>query len=42
MYEFCNRDSNKFILLFRKGVYPFEYIWIAGKDLMKNQQKRFL
>ena len=42
VYEFCNRDSNKFILLFRKGVYPFEYIWIAGKDLMKNQQKRFL
>ena len=41
VYEFCNRDINKFILLLRKGVYPYEYIWIAGNDLMKNQQKRF-
>ena len=25
-YEFCNKDLNKFILLLRKGVYPFEYM----------------
>ena len=25
-YEFCNEDINEFILLLRKGVYPFEYI----------------
>ena len=25
-YEFCNRNSNKFILLLRKGVYPYEYM----------------
>ena len=25
-YEFCNRDINKFILVLRKGVYPYEYI----------------
>ena len=25
-YEFCNKDLNKFILLLRKGVYPYEYI----------------
>ena len=25
MYEFCNKDLNKFILLLRKGVYPYEY-----------------
>ena len=25
-YEFCNRDINKFILLFQKGVYPYEYM----------------
>ena len=26
IYEFCNEDINKFILLFRKGVYPYEYM----------------
>ena len=28
-YEFCNRDLNKFILLLRKGIYPYKYmdIW---------------
>ena len=25
-YKFCNGDLNKFILLLRKGVYPYEYI----------------
>ena len=25
-YKFCDRDSNKFILLLRKGVYPNEYM----------------
>ena len=25
-YEFCNRDLYKFILLLRKGVYPYEYM----------------
>ena len=25
-YEFCNEDLNKFILLLRKGVYPYEYM----------------
>ena len=34
-YEFCNKDLNKFILLLRKGVYPYEYMDI-GKDLMKH------
>ena len=23
-YEFCDKDINKFILLLRKGVYPYE------------------
>ena len=34
IYEFCNGDLNKFILLLRKGVYPCEYMdsWqIYGK-----------
>ena len=26
IYEFCNRKLNKFILLLRKGVYPYEYM----------------
>ena len=25
-YGFCNKDLNKFILLLRKGVYPYEYM----------------
>ena len=26
IYEFCNEDINKIILLLRKGVYPYEYM----------------
>ena len=26
IYEFCNGDLNKFILLLGKGVYPYEYM----------------
>ena len=26
IYEFCNGELNKFILLLRKGVYPYEYL----------------
>ena len=25
-YELCNKELNKFILLLRKGVYPYEYM----------------
>ena len=26
MYQFCKGDLNKFVLLLRKGVYPYEYV----------------
>ena len=26
LYDFCNKDINKFMLLLRKGVYPDEYM----------------
>ena len=35
IYEVCNEDINKFILLLRKGVYPLN-TWIVGTDLMKH------
>ena len=25
-YKFCNGNLNKFVLLLRKGVYPYEYM----------------
>ena len=25
-YSFCDNDLNKFVLLLRKGVYPYEYM----------------
>ena len=34
IYQFCNGDLNKFVLLLRKSVYPMN-IWITGKNLMK-------
>ena len=40
-YEFCNKDLNKFILLLRKGVYPYEYMdnWeIFNETLLPNKE----
>ena len=36
IYQFCNKDIDKFILLLRKGIYPYEYM-VAGRHLMKNR-----
>ena len=36
-HEFCDKDINKFILLLRKGVYPYEYM-----DSWKRFDERLL
>ena len=42
-YEFCNEDLNKFILLLRKGVYPYEYMgsWIIFNETLSPDKKAF-
>ena len=34
IYQLCNKDLNKFALLLRKGVYPYEYMdsWKRFKE----------
>ena len=42
-YEFCNKDLNKFILLLRKGVYPYEYMdnWEIFKETLLPSKESF-
>ena len=42
-YEFCNKDLNKFILLLRKGVYPYEYMdnWERFNETSLPSKKSF-
>ena len=42
-YKFCNNDINKFILLLRKGVYPYEYTdrWERFNETTRPIQKAF-
>ena len=42
-YEFCNGDINKFILLLRKGVYPYEYMdsWERFNEISLPDKKAF-
>ena len=44
MYEFCNKDINKFILLLRKGVYSYEYMdnWERFDETSLHDKKSFL
>ena len=44
IYEFCNGDINKFILLLRKGVYPHEYMgsWERFNGTSLPEKKSFL
>ena len=42
-YSFCNNDLNKFILLLRKGVYPYEYMdsWERFNEASLPSKKEF-
>ena len=42
-YKFCNNDLNRFILLLRKGVYPYEYIdtWEKFDETSLPDEKSF-
>ena len=43
IYEFCHGDFNKFILLLRKGVYPYEYVdsWERFDETSLPDKKAF-
>ena len=42
-YQSCNKDLNKFELLLRKGVYPYEYMdsWKRFKEESLPDKKTF-
>ena len=44
MYKFCNGDLNKFVLLLRKDVYPYEYInsWEKFNETSLPPKEEFL
>ena len=43
IYEFCNRDINKFMLLSRKGVCPYDYMdsWKRFDETLLPDKKEF-
>ena len=43
MHKFCNGDLNKFVLLLRKGVYPYEYMdsWERFNETSLPDKKYF-
>ena len=43
IYEFCDNDINKFILLFRKGGYAYEYMdsWEKFDETSLPDKKEF-
>ena len=42
-YNFCNNDLNKFILLLRKGIYPYEYMgnWERFNETLLPDKESF-
>ena len=43
IHQFCNEDINKFVLLLRKGVYPYEYMdsWKRFDDTTLPDKRAF-
>ena len=41
-YKFSNNDNNTFILLLRKGVYPYEYMNQINSMKLKYLKKKIL
>ena len=43
MYQFCDGDINKFVLLLRKGVYPYQYMdsWKRFNEISLPDKKAF-
>ena len=43
VYEICNRESNKFVLLLIKGVYSYEYMesWGRFDETLPEKKKLF-
>ena len=43
IYQFCNGDINKFVLLLKKGVYPYEYMdsWERFDETILPVKKTF-
>ena len=43
IYQLCNKDLNKFALLLRKGVYPYEYMdsWKRFKEKSLPDKESF-
>ena len=43
-YEFCNKDINKFMLLLRKDVYPYEYMdsWERFDETLFPDKEAFI
>ena len=44
VYQVCNGDTNKFVLLLRKGIYPYEYMesWERFDEPSLPNKKNFL
>ena len=44
IYQFCNGNLNKFVLLLRKGVFPYEYMdnWEKFDETHYHPKKLFM